>query len=418
MNAGMNATDKQQRVKGGNLFLDGYIAKGESIHKSFRGKEYEIELFQGKHEEEYCVYELKNGVRDGCAELIDNGIVKMRWRMKKELREGKYILFDEGVVAKEGRWKDIGTNEERWIENRNGRTRMFIRMNKTLTYNGGFNDDLERDGYGIEYKNGMIKRCGRFKNDKLVSLKYRFLQKKMMIEYEEDTTYDLLSYRPVYIGSYIIDEDSGIAKRHGKGRVLNKWTGVGEYESEWTNGVETEAKRKILNDGWYCEHDVGESMREVVNGLSPVMAGDQILLRRTSVCEKLTIANNNCNQEKATELKVDNLPYLKTVTIGNDCFGNVQVVELNGLESLQAITIGTNSFTLSKNCGEGKSIKIQTNSHFLITNCPKLVSITVGDYSFSGYVTFQVSSLPSLQYMQTGVSCFYVAQGFALKSWE
>ena len=52
---------KQQRANGANLFLDSYIAKGESIHKSFGDKEYEIELFQGKHEEEYSVYELKNG---------------------------------------------------------------------------------------------------------------------------------------------------------------------------------------------------------------------------------------------------------------------------------------------------------------------------------------------------------------------
>ena len=59
------------------------------VRKSVRGKEYEIERYQGDHANEYCVYEVKDGVRDGTAELFDNGMVKMEneeWSARWSLR--------------------------------------------------------------------------------------------------------------------------------------------------------------------------------------------------------------------------------------------------------------------------------------------------------------------------------------------
>ena len=54
---------------------------GLPIKKTYNGKEYEIERYQGDHSREYCVYEMKNGIRDGSAELFENGMVKLRWLM-------------------------------------------------------------------------------------------------------------------------------------------------------------------------------------------------------------------------------------------------------------------------------------------------------------------------------------------------
>ena len=65
--------------------MDGYLTKGKAIQKSYGEKEYEIERYQGEHANEYCVYEMKDGIRDGTAELFDDGMVKMRWEMKREM---------------------------------------------------------------------------------------------------------------------------------------------------------------------------------------------------------------------------------------------------------------------------------------------------------------------------------------------
>ena len=90
--------------KGAELLLNGYSTRGKTIYKSYGGREYEIERYQGEHANEYCVYEVKDGVRDGTAELFDDGMVKMRWTMKQGVRDGSYVLFDKGVVVREGTW--------------------------------------------------------------------------------------------------------------------------------------------------------------------------------------------------------------------------------------------------------------------------------------------------------------------------
>ena len=64
-----------EKLRGRELLLDGYMTKGNTVQKLYGGKEYEIERYQGEHANEYCVYEIKNGVRDGTAELFDDGMM-------------------------------------------------------------------------------------------------------------------------------------------------------------------------------------------------------------------------------------------------------------------------------------------------------------------------------------------------------
>ena len=249
--------------------MTGYLTRGQTLKKSYGGKDYEIERYQGEHENEYGVFEVKDGVRDGTAELFDDGMVKMRWTMKNGVRDGSYVLFDKGVVTGEGKWEDVGKNEERVIENRRSGMTMVIHFNNAIIYEGGFNESMQREGFGFEYEKGVLKRSGEWKDDELISLTQRFLNDSEMIEYGSGSTYDLLSHRPVYIGGYCMDDQSGRILREGRGRVLDEWSGVCEYESEWEAGKELADSRVTLKEGWYCGHEHQLSTRPVVTGDKP-----------------------------------------------------------------------------------------------------------------------------------------------------
>lgn len=419
--------------KHSELMMDGYVIGGKSCKKSFGGREYEIERYQGNHANEYCVYEVNCGVRDGTAELFDNGIVKMRWRMVNGARDGRYVLFDKGVVVKEGRWCDVGGSEERVIENRRSGSMLVIRVNGVVTYEGEFSESMERDGWGMEYEDGVLKRYGRWKNDELIEVKQEFLNEKEMIEFGKEFSRDLFSRRPVYVGGFVLDRMGGSVKRNGAGRVLSEETGVCVYESEWESGVEREEKRVVLCDGWYCERGSGESTRSVVSSCSSMVVDSSLVANSSSVTtnsnpsqptilpsplgsvtvEELTVEDNCFNELKTTELKLLNLPQLKRVVIGNDCFGNVRLIEMNGLNELVSVVIRKNSFS---RCKEWNALwnNARRDGSCRILNCPKLISIQIGEWSLSDYHSFELHDLPSLQSIELGHWCFYYAPSFAL----
>ena len=97
---------------------------------------------------------------------------------------------------------------------------------------------------------------------------------------------------------------------------------------------------------------------------------------------------------------------LKTLVIGNGCFGKVRVFELDGLSELESVVIGERSFRISD--------KERNDGSYRIVNCPKLKSIEIGDESFYDYHSFELSNLPSLQSIEIGQKCFLYAPSFSL----
>lgn len=98
---------------------------------------------------------------------------------------------------------------------------------------------------------------------------------------------------------------------------------------------------------------------------------------------------------------------LKHIVIGNRCFRQVRFFELNGLNSLEAVTIGSNSFQVSK--------YERTDGCCRIMNCPNLGSIHFGDDSFYDYHSFEIQNLPSLKILLLGQYCFSYAPFFSLR---
>ena len=89
---------------------------------------------------------------------------------------------------------------------------------------------------------------------------------------------------------------------------------------------------------------------------------------------------------------------LESIEIGNECFEFVETFQIDGLNQLQTIKIGNNSFTQSKYW-----YGLDKSKSFHILNCQSLVSIQIGECSFSDYASeFELKNLPQLQSIQIG----------------
>ena len=97
--------------------------------------------------------------------------------------------------------------------------------------------------------------------------------------------------------------------------------------------------------------------------------------------------------------------WLKKIEIGDDCFENVELFKIDGLNELKLLKIGSNSFTHLKNViywDERDKVKNSYRS-FSILNCAKLESIEIGFFSFCDYGGgFELKNLPKLSIIKIG----------------
>ena len=89
---------------------------------------------------------------------------------------------------------------------------------------------------------------------------------------------------------------------------------------------------------------------------------------------------------------------IKSIKIGNDNFFYAKAFLFYDLLKLQHLTVGSNSFTQTKN-----SYGYDKSKSFHILNCESLESIQIGRYSFSDFGgEFELKNLPQLQSIQIG----------------
>ena len=89
---------------------------------------------------------------------------------------------------------------------------------------------------------------------------------------------------------------------------------------------------------------------------------------------------------------------IESIEIGDNCFENVELFNIDGLNELKSLKIGINSFTKKKNSwGDDES------RSFSILNCIELESIEIGHHSFSDYGGgFELKNLPKLSTIKIG----------------
>ena len=89
--------------------------------------------------------------------------------------------------------------------------------------------------------------------------------------------------------------------------------------------------------------------------------------------------------------------------IGSDCFRYVYTFELDGLNNLSSVKIGTNSFTETPEYYWSSDRANNNNKMFYILNCVNLRSISIDRYSFSDYKgRFELRNLSSLRSIKIG----------------
>ena len=123
--------------------------------------------------------------------------------------------------------------------------------------------------------------------------------------------------------------------------------------------------------------------------------------------ESVNITSGLCSSYQGTEFILRGLPALKSIVIGDECFGKVRVFELDGLGELESVVIGRESFMISR-------YYERNDGSCRIVNCPKLKSIQIGHWSFYDYHSFELNNLPSLQSIVIGDYCFHYALSFSL----
>ena len=83
--------------------------------------------------------------------------------------------------------------------------------------------------------------------------------------------------------------------------------------------------------------------------------------------------------------------------MGDYSFSFVDELKLIGLNQLERVVIGKNSFTREKNdCGNDPS------RHFYLKDCERVRELKIGRYSFSDYSVFEIENVPSLEVIEMG----------------
>ena len=111
--------------------------------------------------------------------------------------------------------------------------------------------------------------------------------------------------------------------------------------------------------------------------------------------------SGSCNYDFITSFKPKSR--LEYIEIGDDCFENVDLFKVDGLNELKSLKIGINSFTHLKSGNWDWKIANNRNRSFSVLNCFELESIEIGEYSFVDYGGgFELINLPKLSTIKIG----------------
>ena len=129
-----------------------------------------------------------------------------------------------------------------------------------------------------------------------------------------------------------------------------------------------------------------------------IVVDDQTRLDELSPGISVLVICDNCwNGEERKVFEMEGFGYLTELRIGNECCMHTGSFRLDGLNALESVTIGSNSFTKHKN-GYG----YDPNRHFYLKNCPKLKVLTIGYHSFSDYKSLEIENVNALETLVIG----------------
>ena len=117
------------------------------------------------------------------------------------------------------------------------------------------------------------------------------------------------------------------------------------------------------------------------NSNATVRSVDELVSLDDSVTE-ITI-DNGVSDSNFTVLDLSRFTRLRTLEIGDHCFSFVDELKLIGMNELESVVIGENSFT------EGSGALI-------LSGCSALEALRIGNYSFASYSALVIEDVPLL----------------------
>ena len=169
--------------------------------------------------------------------------------------------------------------------------------------------------------------------------------------------------------------------------------GVIEYKGEWFEGKRW--GRGILYDRTGNTVFDGEWMSgQKLNKRAVLYGQNQFPHNRV---EELIVGNNSCNGREWATLNLSFMPGLRVLQVGDKCFRNVKEVKLIGLNQLDSVVIGKNSFTRMQSAWDK-----DTSRHFYLKNCERLRALKIGGLSFYDYCVCEIENVDQLEVIEMG----------------
>ena len=179
------------------------------------------------------------------------------------------------------------------------------------------------------------------------------------------------------------------------GRSYYLENGKIEYEGEWCEGNRMGAG--VL----YDRDEVVIHEGEWVNNrplLTRVELTDKNPVLHSRV-EELIVKDKSCNGKEWKSLDLSLLSKLKKLTVGDECFNEVETVKLNGLKELESVVVGKESFEFQGN----------RKTSFELKDCEKVKELIIGEESFNLFGKFSLENTPSMERIIMKGSNFYWA---------
>ena len=130
-------------------------------------------------------------------------------------------------------------------------------------------------------------------------------------------------------------------------------------------------------------------------------------LRRLDNNTESIIVESNCfNEGEITSLNLSRFASLKSFIVGDDSFGNMNELIIDGLPELESIKIGISSF-----------YSYDGDHVFSVKNCPKLRELKIGPSCFFNCDSVEIENVPSLEVIEIGY-LYYSSDNFNEASLE
>ena len=110
--------------------------------------------------------------------------------------------------------------------------------------------------------------------------------------------------------------------------------------------------------------------------------------------ELKSIDVKKCEDYQNEVLDLSRFAELEELTIGDGCFNYVSKVSVVGLKKLKSVAIGAKSFQNESN-----------DSELIVSDCPELTSLSIGNESFKGFKEMKLSEVKALKTITIGDEC-------------